>query len=329
VRKLILLLMAPVILVAFLALPAGADTGTYRILDYQVTLTPHSDGKVDIDYYQKWLVTGGHIPWITVGLPNDDYEITKSGLNVAAVKPANEGGWSGVRLDLDKDYQPNQTFRISFSISQSRLFYADADNYRLDFTPGWYDRAVIDSLAVRLKSFAKTESLTADPTPTSVSDEELAWAKNNLAAGEHFSVAITFPKAIIPNPLPEDSLKSGETQGQSDTGESADSGCGAVGTFFVIVIIIIIIISRFGRSGYSGGSIFTSGGIGGGGSDSHPRSTGGGGGFGGSGFSCACACVSCACACACAGGGGAGCSRKLRHTCPACREKKQKLEENN
>jgi hypothetical protein len=39
-----------------------ADTGTYTILDYSVKLTPRSDGTVEMEYYQKWLVTGGHIP---------------------------------------------------------------------------------------------------------------------------------------------------------------------------------------------------------------------------------------------------------------------------
>jgi len=58
--------------------PRG-DTGTYRIVSYRVALTPRSDGTVAIDYYQRWLVTGGHIPWIMVGTPNGNFDIEESG----------------------------------------------------------------------------------------------------------------------------------------------------------------------------------------------------------------------------------------------------------
>ncbi len=39
-----------------------ADTGTYRIIDYSVTLDPKPNGEVVMDYSQTWLVTGGYIP---------------------------------------------------------------------------------------------------------------------------------------------------------------------------------------------------------------------------------------------------------------------------
>ena len=35
-----------------------ADTGTYRITDYSVTLNPKPNGEVAMDYSQTWLVTG-------------------------------------------------------------------------------------------------------------------------------------------------------------------------------------------------------------------------------------------------------------------------------
>ncbi|HEY3418427.1 MAG TPA: hypothetical protein VGM23_16245, partial [Armatimonadota bacterium] len=140
------------------ALPALCDTGTYTILDYQVALTPHADGKVRIDYDQKWQVTGGHIPWITIGTPNENFTIASSGAAVKSAGAASEGDWSGVRLDLDRDYQPGETFEARVSIDQSNLFYADATNYHLDFTPGWYDQAAISTMQIRLKSFVPIDS---------------------------------------------------------------------------------------------------------------------------------------------------------------------------
>jgi len=310
-----------VVWLSLAALPAlsSADTGTYRIQQYRVHLTPHADGRVEIDYDQRWLVTGGHIPWVTVGLPNDDFEINTPGKAAKSVQPASEGGWSGVRIDLDRDYQPGQTFEISFSVSQSRLFYAEGGNYKLDFTPGWYDRAAIDSLEIGLKSFARPETVTADPQPTSVSDDEFTWTKTGLGAGERFSISVSFPQTAIPSAIPDSSLRgAGGSENAPSSGES--SGWDLVSIIIGILIFSFIIysIDRALRGGYSGGGIFYGGGSSSGG---RGRTPGGGGGFGGAGFSCvcACACVGCACACACAGGGGAGCSRKARHLCPACR----------
>lgn len=312
-----------VLLLASLFSMAGqsvaGDTGTYRILNYKVGLTPRSDGTVTIDYYQKWLVTGGHIPWIAVGTPNSDFSIVGSQGAVARIASASQGGWSGVRLDLDRDYRSGQTFDVRFSIVQRGLLYASKENYGLDFTPGWYDRAVTDTLRVSVKFFASLETVTADPRPSLVSNDEMTWERSGLGPGERFSIHVSFPVGLFAPGIAKNNLKGG----------SGDSLSGAKGAFvfmFVAVIVVMVIMALFAsKRRYSGGNIFYGGMFGGGsgrGTSGRGRSTGGGGGFGGASTSCACACVSCACACACAGGGGAGCSRKLEHTCPICGEKR-------
>ncbi|MCJ7797664.1 MAG: hypothetical protein MUQ56_13050 [Thermoleophilia bacterium] len=309
----------------------AADTGTYRILEYRVSLAPHSDGKVDIDYYQKWQVTGGHIPWITVGTPSSNFQITRHGLAVKSIRNGSQNGWEGVRIDLDRDYQPKETFEVSFSLSQSRLFYADNENYKLDFTPGWYENAFTDRLEIRIRSFAPLAQVKADPSPTSKTAEELVWSKSRLGEGERVSISISFPKKFVPKGIPENNLK--ETTG---VGVIILIIVLAVVVFIIIIIVIADSTSGGDGGGYSGGGGIYSGGSGssGGGSRSSGggrigggggRSTGGGGGFGGGGFSCVCACVACACACACAGGGGAGCSRKLTHQCPLCQENRHAI----
>ncbi len=306
------LLFACLLLVLASPIAFAADTGTYRILDYRVSLAPHADGKVDIDYYQKWQVTGGHIPWTTVGTANSNFQITKHGLAVRSIRNASQGGWQGVRIDLDQDYKPGQTFEVSFSLSQSRLFYADGESYKLDFTPGWYERAFTDHLEIRIKPFAPLANIKADPGPTTKTTEELIWSESRLGEGEKYQVSIAFPKKLVTKAIPEGNLKQGVSPG----------------LILLIVVIVFLLIIFFGwlasqtedgDGGYSGGGIFGGGGSGGGGG----RDTGGGGGFGGRASSCACACVSCACACACAGGGAAGCARKLEHRCPLCRRRRE------
>lgn len=296
-------------LFAFLliALPSLAgDTGTYNIDQYHVTLEPRSDGKVLIDYTLKWSVTGGHIPWITVGLPNSNFTIEKYGGAIKEIKPASSSGWVGVHIDLDRDYQPGESFEVSFQVIQNQLFYADDKNYKLDFTPGWYENAFTDQLIVSIHFFAKIEHVKANPAPSSSTDEIMTWEKTKLGKGEKFDVSISFPKNSLKTPLSKDNLKEGMS--------------GWVILLIVVgVIVLIIVVAYFASEseggGYSGGGIYS------GSSGSSGRSSGGGGGFGGRASSCACACVSCACACACAGGGGAGCSRKEKHSCPYCQSR--------
>jgi hypothetical protein len=304
-------------LLLILGRPLAADTGTYRIVSYMVALTPHSDGTVAIQYYQKWLVTGGHIPWITIGTPNDDFEIVSFGGAVLRAASASESGWSGVRLDLNNDFQPGQTFEATCSIVQRRLFYANKEYYGLDFTPGWYDRASIDTLRVGVEFFATLDSVRAAPPPTLVSGNEMSWSKYELGAGERFTIHVSFPVGLFPAGIAQGNLKSGPGRGSRAGGLVASM-------IIMFVVFFVLVVASSSRRSYTGGRIFYGGFWGGGvggarGGGAGGRSAGGGGGFGGASVSCACACVSCACACACAGGGGAGCSRKLEHTCPVCR----------
>lgn len=126
----------------------GGDTGRYRIISYRMLLSPHSDGSVMVDYYQKWSVTDGHIPWITVGTPNGYFAIKGYGCDAACATAQDDGNWSGVRLDLKRDYQAGETFEVRLSVLQNNVFSSDGNSYKLDFTPGWYDRAVTDSMRV-------------------------------------------------------------------------------------------------------------------------------------------------------------------------------------
>lgn len=313
-RRLTLALVLAGISLAPGRLLAG-DTGTYRISNYAVALTPRSDGTVRIDYDQRWRVTGGHIPWITVGTPNSNFTVTGSRGAVVGVESASQGGWSGVRVDLDDDYRSGQTFDVGFSIVQRGLFYAAEENYKLDFTPGWYDRAATDTLRVSVRFFASLTTVTANPPPTRVSDDVMTWETYGLGPGERFSIHVSFPVALFPSGIAQKNLKGGAGGGASG------AEVAFVFVFVAIIVIIVVLAVLSAKRRYSGGNIFY-GGIPGGrvgrGASGGGRSTGGGGGFGGSGISCACACVSCACACACAGGGGAGCSRKSEHTCPVC-----------
>ena len=108
-----------------------------------VTLEPQSNGQVKITYEQSWKVLSGDIPWITVGLPNSNFTVGSSSGALTKVSAANSSGFSGVRVDLDKDYLPGQTFDIKFTVLQSNLLerLTAEKKWRINYTPGWYDNA--------------------------------------------------------------------------------------------------------------------------------------------------------------------------------------------
>jgi hypothetical protein len=318
-------LTAAVALILILALNAAifaGDTGTYEILEYRVRLAPQPDGRMEMDYYQKWRVTGGHIPWITVGLANADFQILngKAGGNAQSVKAEISSDWTGVRIELDRDYRAGETFEVSFTVIQNGLVREADDAFKFDFTPGWYDRAETDYLEIML---ACRSSLVSEPypAPDGKTGDTLLW-RTKRGRGEKYTVSAVFDKSAFPQ---------GVTAPKSGPG---GCGCG-IGSFagalpFILGVVYAVIRSFIG-SGYGfGGTVHRGVGRG---YFERERSPGffgrrGGGFFGSRAIygpscvhsSCACACAGCACACACAGGGGAGCDRKIRNQCPLCRD---------
>lgn len=325
------------------ALPAYADTGTYNISEYRIVLSPQSDGAVEAEYSQTWEVTGGHIPWVTVGMPNSSYAILDYGGAASSVTPADEGTWSGVRVDLDRDYRRGETFTFNFRVNLTKVAYSRGENVTISFTPGWYDRAETRDLSIELKGPESPDLLLqVSPEPSVREGGRLIW-RTSLGRGERFKIQLVYNAAAFPDFVtkgagPGGRVKSDEYGGYGEAARNGEAGDGeavaspAVSAIVLIVVIIIFVlmIDAAKRGGYRGrrgifyGSygwptIFGSSRSGKGSDPSPGKRSGGGGGFGGraSGcacVACACACVSCACACACAGGGGAGCARKFGWT---------------
>ncbi len=171
---------------------ADGDTGTYKIIEYRVSLNPLPDGAAEMRYEQEWLVTGGHIPWVTVGLTNTNFQIKSYGGSANFVRADNYGSWNGVRVELDKDYKQNETFRFYFVVTQNNLLerLPAEGKWRIVFTPGWYDRGLVDSLQISLISPSAIDSFSLTPEATSITGQEMVWEKRNLNKGERFTVRI-------------------------------------------------------------------------------------------------------------------------------------------
>ncbi len=167
------------------------DSGTYRITNYAVILEPRSDGQVKITYDQTWQVLGGNIPWVTVGLPNSNFSVVDFSGAAVKVSPQNSSGFQGVRIDLDAKYLSGQSFSLRFTILQSNLLerLPSEKNWRIIYTPGWYDRAVIDNLQISLLSPVDIQSYFGiSPTPLSSQNNTIIWQRLAMSPGERFKI---------------------------------------------------------------------------------------------------------------------------------------------
>ncbi|HPU61660.1 MAG TPA: hypothetical protein PK300_05920 [Bacillota bacterium] len=324
-----------------LTLPVFADTGTYKIKDYAVEITPQPDGSWVAYYTQEWEVLSGSIPWVTVGLPNANYEVISWTGAATQVKPDNQGAWSGVYVQLDNDYRRGESFNFGFKVIQQRVAYPkEGSHVEFSFTPGWYDNSPVERMTITLDNPWSPEDLRyTSPTPTEQHDNKIVWV-TSLRPGQRFNVDFAFSPEVFTElrQTPRGSMPGASGEGE----EMFDAAIIGFIILFIFILLFLIIISAILRSrrryyrprrgiyygtpkpfvapvpavpgtrlrrvpGKKGESPK---------SGDSKKSGSGGGGFGGrsSGcycVSCACACVSCACACACAGGRGAGCAQKF------------------
>ena len=233
-KKLLLALLVIVMVILFIPVQVLADTGTYKIDNYTVTLTPQSDGSVDISYYQQWTVLSGNIPWITVGLPNTSYTITGSGDNVSNIRDDSASGWDGVYIGLDRTYYANQSFTILFTVNDRSLLTESTGSWGINFTPGWYDNAVIGIMDINLDSPISPSEYTFNPPPTSIIGSTITWEKTNLPGGYQFNVSFssTDGSFILRGAMPVTT---------NITSIATNNGVNGIFIFFIVAIVVIFL----------------------------------------------------------------------------------------
>jgi hypothetical protein len=227
------------IIACLAASPALADTGTYRITDYTVKLEPQSNGTVRMTFSQDWVVNSGNIPWITVGLPNTHFNIESENGAVKTIRAENSGGFTGVRIDLDKTYVPGQTFNIQFTVLQGNLLerLPEQNQWRIAYTPGWYDNAYIDHMQINLVSPVDINSYTSiTPMPTATAGNIMSWEKTNLRPGTHTTILVQSPDGSF---LTQPSTNIG---GSAIPGGSSPSAAGLSMTMIIMLVMVGIFV---------------------------------------------------------------------------------------
>lgn len=331
--------------------PVFADTGTFRIKNYSMDITPQPDGSWIADYRQEWEVLSGTASWVTVGLPNRDYTVTQWTGAATKVRPDNEGAWSGVYVQLDGNYGKGESFDFGFTVTQRKMGYFKKQDsvVEFSFTPGWYDNIPTERMVVTLHNPWSSHDLKfTSPEPYEKATDKVVWV-SRLGPGQRFKVNFVFSSEVFTrlDLSSEDKLKSSFSRPIGHEVPPAVGFLIFLGVIFMFLVVFGTILRRSrryyrGRRGIYYGTprpfgtpvIITSGSkqgkqpgkaSGTSRSGDSKKSGSGGGGFGGRStgchcVSCACACVSCACACACAGGRGAGCAQKFSKTAAQSQE---------
>jgi uncharacterized protein len=170
---------------------AVADTGTYTLTHQYVDLSVQTDGDVVIRYDIAMSVQSGNIPWVTVGLPNSNYEIRTYGGATSYVTNDNSGSWSGVYVSLDQTYYAGESFQFSLEVLQKGFVYKYNDQQAsVSFTPCWWDNAVIEDLKVAINIPSEIGSVTTTSQPTRYEGSSVIWEWNNVPKGTHKSTGV-------------------------------------------------------------------------------------------------------------------------------------------
>lgn len=307
---------------------ASAQTPPDVIRQYTITVTPRSDGTLDMKYEFDYCATTefpSGSAYLEIGVPNRQFEITDYGPKdwVSGANAKTSGG-SWVHLDFAGLPRAGQCFMFNFTIHQSAMAHSSGDDVAFQFIPGWFDFAKIEKLTILWVLPSDVSMVkTLDPQPARQEDSRAVWEAQNLEPNQKFTINLTVAKAAFPDLNVE-----AAEQPASPAGTEGGGGDVLLVLCVVLVVILVVIVLVAVLMGESSGSYSTGGYVGGytsGGGyrgglsssssssgsrsgSSSSRSSGGSGSYSGRGSSCAC--VSCACACACAGGGRAGCDQK-------------------
>jgi len=189
--------MFATLFIIILANPALADTGTYIIESQRTDLTIQTNRDVYIEYNVKFRVTGGNIPWVTIGLPTSDFEIINYGGSATSVTAKNSYGWSGVYIELDKTYFSGDSFIFNFKVNQRNFINKYGENASIQFTPTWWDNAQTEKLTIAIWMPPEIKEVKTASEPTRYENNSVVWEWDNVGRGVKNTVGVIMPLDVF------------------------------------------------------------------------------------------------------------------------------------
>lgn len=306
----LLALQAAMLLAAFLHTPTPQDV----INEYNVTVSPRSDGSLDISYNLTWTPLDENEPltWIEIGMANPHYTVDYNSLspNIKSIEKYSEDGYVAMEIYLDKEYVAGETLGIFFTVNQREMLCYENGRFLYEFVPGWFN-----AIPVEKYKFNWIDSYHLIDLEGAVKSGEYRTLSGSLEPGEY---------AIMRAHYVEDTFFSSnaiEYMPFDGGGAHNDLEGDRVGVIVLacLAAALILIVEAYlldsmvsyhrGRGflmGY-GYHVHTYGLVNPHYKRAEEKANGSGGYHGGRYHGGGCAC---ACACACAGDGRAGCSQK-------------------
>jgi len=238
-----LVVIALVLLVS--AAAQAENTGGIIIQKQNVELYLQENTDVLIHYDDVIQVTSGDCPWITMGLPNQNFNVVNIGGAASSVVPQNSAGWSGVYVTLDKDYKPGQTFEFQFTVDQHNFVTLnDKGMASVEIIPVWFDDTPITAMTVTFHMPPNAHQVTTSNNAAHFLNGIVFWTFANLAPGQQETVGVEMPAdGVFTAPAP--SATSGGTS-------SIDSFAGQWGGIIVFGILWIGIMVLGHNNRYGG-----------------------------------------------------------------------------
>jgi Zn-finger nucleic acid-binding protein len=188
-----------ILAISILIKPVLADTGTYVIESQRTDLTVQTNRDVYIEYNVKFRVTGGNIPYVTIGLPTSDFEVINYGGSAISASPKNSYGWSGVYIELDKTYFSGDSFTFNFKVNQKNFVNKYGENASIQFTPTWWDNAQTEKLTIAVWMPPEIKDVKTDSEPTRYENNSVVWEWDNVGRGVKKTVGVIMPLNVFTN----------------------------------------------------------------------------------------------------------------------------------
>jgi hypothetical protein len=251
--------IAAAVLLAVLTLlgPVRASAGDLdRIRYYEVTVDVNEDATLNRVYKIDWEVldstTEGPLEWVKIGIPNNrNVSMEALSDNISSIKYLKDDG-SYARIDLDRSYRKGEVVSFSFRLVQDYMYAVDLRTEGetvYQFTPGWFNDAVVDELVIR---WSNDKDPVCSPAHTTESGYNI-WTKS-LRKGERFQVEAAYPNDAYGFDISKNIEVGDDTRSAGDVIATIIGG--VVCCLLPIMVLIGVILSVI--NGYKAGSGFSS-----------------------------------------------------------------------
>lgn len=123
------------------------------IHQYDVTVTPRTDGSLDIEYHIVWEALDPNEPltWVEIGMANQNYTVYADSVsdNVLYYSKYSSDGYVSLKLGFGRAYRAGDVLELSFKINQKDMLCKNEQGYFYEFVPGWFNAIQVENYCFR------------------------------------------------------------------------------------------------------------------------------------------------------------------------------------